>query len=119
MINERIALCTDTLRSNCIGTALYLAGEIGNDFFVDTDTVKGRYLNRLRLIDSPAVGCMVAWEDSYKKFIPEVALSRLDLNPKMFEERTIVAHMAVVSSLEPFLLAHRDRAWLRRYLSRV
>ena len=109
MINGRMALCNGTFRSNCIGTALYLAGEIGNDFFVDTDTVKGRYLSRLRLIETPVVGCMVAWEESYRKFIPEVALSRLDLDPKLFEERTIVVHMAVVSSLEPFLLAHRDK----------
>lgn len=86
-MNFRSALCNHTARSNCIGTALFLTGEIRSDRYVDTDDVNS--LKKLRRVDGPVLGGLIAWQH-YKKRI------------------TITYHLGVVTSLDPLLITHRN-----------
>lgn len=63
MVSERIGLCRGTWRSNCIGTALYVTGEINTDSLVSTIDAKKDYADRMIAINDPVVGCLAAWED--------------------------------------------------------
>ncbi|MDE1860958.1 MAG: hypothetical protein KGH72_04555 [Candidatus Micrarchaeota archaeon] len=91
-INERAELCRNTLRSNCIGTALYLVGMQSDDEFIgDHQGMLFRsLLSSLRRLDEPAVGCLVAWQWDHRPGMP------------------YVYHMAVVTATEPLLATHRS-----------
>ena len=106
-INYRKAMCIGTFRSNCLGTALYIAGVIANDDFVNPFVAKRAHLDALRPLDKPRVGSLVAWEHTYKMWLSETIISRLDSSPKDYKQMVFVCHMAVVSSLDPFLITHR------------
>lgn len=83
----RIALCRGTGRSNPNGTALYIAGRIDTDRYVE-EFGAYRYLADMRRLDEAVVGCIAAWQRDCGRLI-------------------IVNHMAVVTSLKPFLVAQR------------
>ncbi len=106
-INERIEQCNGTLRSNCIGTALFVTGEIRTDVYVDTSIAKVIYLDKLRTVDMPIVGCIVTWEYNSSQFSDNMT-SRLDAEFKRLLIKGIhVAHMGIVYSLNPLLVSHR------------
>ena len=95
-IEERIGLCNRTKRSNCIGTALYIAGEIDYDEVVHpTDTYKS-HLKKLELAQAFFLGCLVAWQK--------------DLLLPDYGRVIFVAHMGIVTSLNPFLITNRVKA---------
>jgi hypothetical protein len=70
--------------SNCIGTALYLIGEIEEDNPIDPWLAYPSFLCRLQELKYPCKECIVAWHE--------------------FES---VAHCAVVTDLKPLLVAQR------------
>lgn len=88
MFLERIEACKKTLRSNCIGTALYITGARSYDDFVSPAETYWMWLSGLGKIERPVLGCIAAWE---KKDGNEI----------------FVAHMGVVTSLHPLLMAER------------
>jgi hypothetical protein len=92
-INKRIAQCRDTARSNCIGTALYIAGEQGEDVKRGASAADKCLLD-MRAIEKPVVGCLVAWKASMLSYDEEFPLE-------------VVLHMGVVTSLDPILIANR------------
>ena len=110
-INFRSALCNHTVRSNCIGTALFLTGETRSDRYVDTDGVN--HLKALRRVDGPVLGGLIAWQRHKERIV-------------------ITYHMGVVTSLDPLLITQRngsdgnfeinnpfkvvDEAYLRHYI---
>ena len=71
--------------SNCLGTALFVTGEIGEDRKTDVNVAYSKYLERLVRLDSPRVGCLLAWT---------VNLGGLKT----------VEHMGVVTATEPIVL---------------
>ena len=72
-------------KSNCIGTALYLTGEISEDIFLDDGDYE-HILERMIELDFPLVGCVVGWRDTQNKDF---------------------YHMGVVTNLNPFLIINR------------
>lgn len=59
---ERIALCTGTLRSNCIGTALYIIGEQKEDSYVHPYLdIQDLYLKELKPTQIPSKDCLIVW----------------------------------------------------------
>jgi len=88
-MNERIALCRDTRRSNCAGTALYIVGMQDSDRFVTGGRRIPRHvLKPLARLEEPAEGCLVVWE-------------------RQWMGMTGINHMAVVTSTEPLLVTQR------------
>jgi hypothetical protein len=71
MFLERIDQCRAVpSSSNCIGTALFITGEIEQDRFTDINTAYKLYLDgHLRKLDAPVVGCLVAWILDFNSFI--------------------------------------------------
>lgn len=73
-MDQRIQSCEDTRRSNCIGTALYIAGIAKEDKLVSPpESSLTAYIKRLRRpmatefkelrkIDTPQTGALVVWE---------------------------------------------------------
>ncbi len=87
MINSRIGYCRWTKRSNCIGTALYIVGEIANDVPVSTVDAYRIYLKPLLLVESPFIGCLVAWHP--------------DLPPDgSYSECEYTVHMGIVTGFD-------------------
>ncbi len=90
-VSERIALCRGTYQSNCVGTVLYIACERDVDYFQYTDTHQ-LYLEKLKPLDSPVNGCIVAWQrpdtGSYAPSPPHIE----------------VAHMGIVTSVQKQIL---------------
>ena len=82
-MDRRIALCRGTKRSNCIGTALYVAGEQEEDVLVRVSILEE--LKKLEEISLPVEKSIVVWTNS------EVA-----------------GHMGIVASVEPLLITGRD-----------
>ncbi len=91
MFLRRIEDCKGTLRSNCIGTALYITGEMGKDEFVPPDCTHLMWLSDLGRISRPVLGCLAAWE-------------RKD------DDNIYVAHMGVMTSLHPLQITERYEA---------
>lgn len=95
-IQLRIEQCKHTIRSNCIGTALYITGEQLKDKYVDTFTVHELYLAKLQEIQKPVQWCLVAWQHT----------------PSYNDGKIAVPHMAVVTSTNPsfmFIANRRER----------
>ena len=86
-LNTRIELCKGTLRSNCIGTALYLVGERHLDEYVYGDVYRS-YLSYMERSSSAVENCLFAWQRQLKDGI-------------------YVVHMGVVVSIDPLLMTHR------------
>ena len=71
--------------SNCIGTALYLTGEIEEDFYL-----KHAYNNKihsLEVSEIPKLGYFLSWEDPDEK----------------------MEHVGVITNLNPLSIAHREK----------
>jgi hypothetical protein len=86
---ERINYCSlgrlaDTINSNCIGTALFITGEIKEERVIYPETAYRDHLRTLARNRKPKVGCLVAWHRGYT-----------------------AEHMAVIINTEPLLVAHR------------
>ncbi|HUB92446.1 MAG TPA: hypothetical protein VL945_00640 [Candidatus Saccharimonadales bacterium] len=92
---ERMRLCVDTFRSNCIGTALYIVGMQGHDSYRNPRLILGEEERRLQRIPSPEIGCLVSWQES---------LTFASEKGRPIE----VYHMGVVLSTDPIKVAHRD-----------
>ena len=73
--------------SNCIGTALYLVGEIEEDIDIGVHTAYNNYFRHLNVSLNPQIGSLIAWQHQ--------------------EPRKIV-HCAVITRLEPLEVAHRE-----------
>ena len=60
---RRVEICKGDFPtlSNCIGAALFISGEIEKDCKIEVDAARSSHLMRLRNLDSPRVGCLVAW----------------------------------------------------------
>jgi hypothetical protein len=91
---KRIRLCREkkptSPEPNCIGAALFIAGEIDSDRFVDINTAYASFLKHLQRIENPVIGCMVAWTCDFDSFIS-------------------VEHMGVVTATAPrILVTHRE-----------
>ena len=102
---RRIALCRNTERANCVGTARYLLGEETDDVFVPTETGYPTYLAGLKRLKEPAVGCYAVWVwQPYKQsdgpIETEKKTGRYPINE--------VYHMGVVASLNPLSITHRE-----------
>jgi hypothetical protein len=84
---RRIEICKKDFPtlSNCIGAALFISGEIENDCKIDVAAAYSSYLMRLRKVDSPKVGCLIAWT---------VNLSGL----------ITVEHIGIVTAVQPEVL---------------
>jgi hypothetical protein len=108
-INERIALCRGTAFANCIGTALYLIGQEKVEACIDSNDAYDNYLSKLERLKSPVAGCLVAWVYDCKELIPDTKISRLDMNSRDYLKKRTVAHLGVVASLNPMLIANRER----------
>ena len=78
------------MRSNCIGTALYIVGEEEKDKPGDIFKIHSR-LSKLARVSHPVIGCLASWE---RGSFP----------------RIIVAHLGVVTSLHPLLIAERHES---------
>lgn len=89
-LQRRIESLRGTHQSNCIGTALYLAGLENVDEVYDTDIVYYKILKDLRKTDNPQRGTLVAW-----------------LNHNTSRYLTICCHMGVIIKQKPLTLAHR------------
>ena len=93
---QKILLCKETTiqdrvktGSNCVSTALFITGEIDKDKYVNPRTVYSSVLKKLQKIESPRLGCIVAWT--------------FDLGSSIYVE-----HMAVVTATVPHtLVTHR------------
>lgn len=117
-LQERIALCRNTRRSNCIGTALYLAGEAERDEFVDLHLAHADHLAGLERLDIPAKGVLVAWhlEVRITPFFKEIGFHNFFGGSEADYERfkgadgsffTFTAHMGIVASAAPLRITHR------------
>lgn len=60
MIAERRRNLEDDC-SNCVGTALYLVGEIDNDLHIEHPN---QYIKNLKKTDKQLLGCLIDWEDT-------------------------------------------------------
>ena len=85
---ERMAECRQTIRSNCIGTALYIVGEYEKDEAGDIFKIHPR-LTKLPRVSRPVIGCLASWE---RGPVPQI----------------VVAHLGVVTSLHPLLVTERQ-----------
>lgn len=85
MLEERLKLVRNTKRSNCIGTALFLVGLYEEDRFLSPKAAYERYLSNLEELDLPEIGCLVSFGKTFK-----------------------VAHLGVVTSLEPLKVTERE-----------
>jgi hypothetical protein len=62
----RVANWTRWLReSNCLGTALFIAGELPKEQYVNPDTAHETYLSKLARLNEPVEGCIVAWQGQF------------------------------------------------------
>ena len=86
-LESRMALCSGTRRSNCIGTALYLTCEEKEDVPI-SGLWAHDYISYLKQTDKPVKGCLISWELQLK-------------------DATLISHMGVVTSTEPLLITHR------------
>lgn len=87
---RRIELCRGTFRSNCRGTALFIAGESNVDEYIDTESTYSLFLEPLNRMAVPRPWCIVAWAIYLR------------------ENKIIVPHMAVITSTDSStLVAHR------------
>ncbi len=86
-VRDRIKLCKLARRSNCIGTALYVVGEQGEDEFLYRGAYDS-YLKKLEVLHSPVKGCLVAWQDP-------------------MSDIKAVYHMGIVITTDPILVTHR------------
>jgi hypothetical protein len=93
MINERIALCRGTERSNCIGTSLYIAGEKDKDEFHRLSEAYESLMNLTKL-PNPTCGCLIAWHYHHLISAGECGI--------------YTVHMGVVTSINPLLVTSRD-----------
>lgn len=80
---ERIKRVEKFHPSNCVGTALFLAGLQENDSYVDTLVFKRDFLPRLRRVFVPEFGCFVILTGF-----------------RIFPPSTEIVHMGVVSGLQ-------------------
>jgi hypothetical protein len=90
---RRVEECRGTKRSNCIGTALFIAGVASKDRFVECSQANSQFLKHLRQSELPVPGALVAW----------VRVSKV--------HRVFVLHMGVVSSVQQpnkILITHRS-----------
>lgn len=78
---------------NCISSALRMVGETQNDFFKDPYDAYKDHLKGLDRVDVQQLGCLVAWQ---------VKLSDGPEGPDY-----VIHHLAVVTSLDPFLISDR------------
>ncbi len=117
-LQERTEQCRWTTRSNCIGTALYLAGEIERDEFVDLHLAHADYLSMLQRQDLPVEGSLVAWHLELRAtpFFMEIGFHNLFGGTERDYQRiikedgslfTFTSHMGVVASLKPLSVTHR------------
>jgi len=87
-LEQRMASRRETIRSNCIGTALFMASEIRHDVYYSVKTVYKGYLKKyLRQVPGPAPGCLVAWVST--------------------KDRSEVKHMGIITGMDPLSMAHR------------
>jgi hypothetical protein len=115
-VDERIRECRRTLRSNCIGTALYISREIGQDECVSPYEAQLKFLSRLDRLDHPIKGCIVAWheritpvhlkDDNRRAFLDGLtAIEREQVLRDNFF--TYTPHMGIVTSLDGIHITHR------------
>jgi hypothetical protein len=83
--------------TNCLGTALYIAHEKDYDEYVDPITAHNRYLARLRKIDEPVEGCIIALQGNWYWH----PLGRV------LTDETYTRHAGIIVGLSPLLVAHR------------
>jgi hypothetical protein len=87
-MEKRLAKCENGTDSNCVGTALYIIGQIKEDKYKDTTTVYETYLSYLNVLDKPSKGTIIAWHMSV-------------------DGKIETKHMGIVVSTEPVIVASR------------
>jgi hypothetical protein len=103
---KRIALCRNTFRANCIGTARYLLGQEEDDVFVPAETGFPTYLAGLKRLNEPKLGCIVVWTWKPSSWLGEP----LEIEAKTGKYPIVeVYHMGIVTSLEPLGITHREK----------
>lgn len=86
-LRRRTELCRGTHRSNCLGTALFIVGEVDRDEFIHS-CMMPHFLGKMKEIDAPFAGCLVSFEKGADDFRE-------------------VTHLGVAVSANPPLLANR------------
>lgn len=91
LLEDNIIIAENTERKqvNCIGTALFITGELSADEGVSTRRAYKFHLKKLEESKNPDIGYLASWEHQ-KKF---------------FHKKII--HLAVITSLNPILMTHR------------
>lgn len=90
-LEEKLQRVRGTRQSNCIGTALYLAGLQEEDTWCDTSTAYEKFLKDLPVTPDPVRGSLIAWTKNISGVI-------------------ITSHMGVVTSVdgESYRITHRE-----------
>jgi len=84
-LKERIDLAKKTTKpTNCIGTALFLVGELDKDSLVNPGRIKK--LNGLKRLVKPEKGCLIAWE----------------------LRKRVAMHLGVIVRVRPIRVTHRE-----------
>lgn len=76
--------------TNCIGTALFLAGLTEKDNMKDKRFAYNQYLKNLKRLEKPERGCFVCWEKT-----------------NQLKETQEVVHLGIVSKVKPLTIIHR------------
>jgi len=82
--------------TNCIGTALFLAGLRNEDVIEDKRGAYDKYLKKLDILKKPRKGCFISWEKTNQ-------LGGI-------EE---VVHLGIVSGVKPLTIIHRKGKYLK------
>ena len=85
---EKIDECKYTVRSNCIGTALWITGLQESDVYVSCFDVYKNFLVKLPVIEHPKPGCIIAWQSEKGSEI-------------------YVSHMGIITSTDPMRATSR------------
>jgi len=91
-LQDRLAKVSgDELPTNCIGTALFLAGEVDIDEHIEPLHAK-TYLEKLTELQAPEVGSIITWEEETRKGLS-------------------VEHAGLVVNVDPILITHRPGSY--------
>ncbi len=93
---ERLSFARWNEKGNCIGTALFLAGMTKQDGIIYPDKAYRQFLVDLPRVNSPELYGFIAWQQALYS-------SKIVKTPSVW-----TAHLALVTSLDPLLVAHRQ-----------
>ncbi|MCL5419979.1 MAG: hypothetical protein M1354_03850 [Candidatus Marsarchaeota archaeon] len=110
----RIEECRGSRRSNCIGTALYIVGEIEEDRHIEPHLAQ-EYLMGMETVERPELGCLVAWQEEVRPIVRYDAsvLRFYGSDAEKYEEIvrdnsfTLTLHLGVMTYTDPLLVTSR------------